>query len=177
MQIDPEYLRQHYGSLSDEGLLAINRADLVETARMILDLEIARRRLARRGNTQEAHGPPYPLDEEAEDAEQELDGETPGAGEPDWLEDAAELSSYAVRTGEASAPDSAVDACDALEAASIPCYLDLCELPPEKSLSPYGTHRWRVMVPGKRHLEATSVLERDITNTEVEAYWKAHLET
>ena len=32
MQLDPEYLRQYYASLSDEALLAVdNRADLVET--------------------------------------------------------------------------------------------------------------------------------------------------
>jgi hypothetical protein len=32
------------------------------------------------------------------------------------------------------------------------------------------------MVPGKLNLRATGVLERDITNTEVEAHWKAQLE-
>jgi hypothetical protein len=32
MQVDPEYLRQHYDSLSDEALLAIKRSDLVEIA-------------------------------------------------------------------------------------------------------------------------------------------------
>src|ERR1039457_1413500 len=155
MQIDPEYLRQHYGSLSDEGLLAIDRADLVETARMILDLEIARRRMARRR--------PDPPDE-TEDYEAEVDGETYGGGEePDWLEDAAEVSSYCVPSRSAPAPDSAVDARDALEAAGIPWYFDICEIPPEKSLLPYGTHRWRVMVPGKLYLRATGVVEREIS--------------
>jgi len=32
MQLDPEYLRQHYASLSDEALLAVDRAELVEMA-------------------------------------------------------------------------------------------------------------------------------------------------
>ena len=168
MQIDPEYLRQHYGSLSDEGLLAINHADLVETARMILDLEVARRKLARRR--------PDPPDE-TEDDEAEVDGETYGGGEePDWLEDAAEVSSYCVPSRSAPAPDSAVDARDALEAAGIPWYFDICEIPPEKSLLPYGTHRWRVMVPGKLYLRATGVVEREISNPEFETGWKTHLE-
>jgi hypothetical protein len=46
MQLDPEYLRQYYASLSDEALLAVDRADLVETAQMIFDLEVDRRKLA-----------------------------------------------------------------------------------------------------------------------------------
>jgi hypothetical protein len=32
------------------------------------------------------------------------------------------------------------------------------------------------MVPGKLNLRAGGVLEREITNTEVEAYWRTHLE-
>jgi hypothetical protein len=44
MQLDPEYLRQHYASLSDEAILAIDRADLVEMAQMIFDDEVGRRK-------------------------------------------------------------------------------------------------------------------------------------
>jgi hypothetical protein len=32
MHLDPDYLRQHYSLLSDEALLAVDRADLVEMA-------------------------------------------------------------------------------------------------------------------------------------------------
>ena len=40
MQLDPEYLRQHYASLADDALLEVDRADLVEMARTIFDLEV-----------------------------------------------------------------------------------------------------------------------------------------
>ncbi|HXB74552.1 MAG TPA: hypothetical protein VNY05_40330 [Candidatus Acidoferrales bacterium] len=190
MQLDPEYLRQHYASLSDQALLAVDRADLVEMAQVIFDLEVGRRKPVPPRDTR--HGQPTiprqgdPLDEEADDEEAdddeaevdeaEVDGETHGAGEePGWLEEAAEVYSYAVQSATAHAPD-AVNARDALEAAGIPCYLDLCEIPREESLSPYGTHRWRLMVPGKLNLRATSVLEREIFNVEFEAGWKTHLE-
>jgi len=45
MRIDPEDLRRHYESLSDEGLLDIDRDQLVEVAQGIYDQEIARRGL------------------------------------------------------------------------------------------------------------------------------------
>jgi hypothetical protein len=180
MQLDPEYLRQYYASLSDEALLAVDRADLVETAQMIFDLEVDRRKLAPPQDT--LHGlatiprRPDPRDEEADDGEAEVDGETHGAGEePGWLEEAAEVCSYAVQSATSHAPD-AMNARDALEGAGIPCYLDLCEIPQETSLSPHGTHRWRLMVPGKLNLRASSVLECEISNPEFEAGWKTHLE-
>jgi hypothetical protein len=167
MQLDPEYLRQHYASLSDEALQAIDRADLVEMARTIFDIEVARRKLTPRQ--------PWPLDE-TEDDDAEVDSEPYGGGEPGWLADAYEVSSYCVSSKTAPSPDSAVDARDALEAAGIPWYFDLSEMTPVKSLLPYGTHVWRLMVPRNLYLRATGILERDITNTEFEDYWKAHLE-
>ena len=42
MQLDPEYLRQRYASLSDEALLAVDRDELVEMARTIFELELGR---------------------------------------------------------------------------------------------------------------------------------------
>ena len=181
MQLDPEYLRQHYASLSDEALLAVDRAELVEMARTILGLEVGRRKLVPPQDTWRGEPTisrqPDPLDEEADDDEAEVDGETHVAGEePGWLEEAAEVYSHAVASATAQAPDTALDARHALEAAGIPCYLDLCEIPPEKSLSPYGTHRWRLMVPYKLNLRATSVVERETFNPEFEAGWKTHLE-
>ena len=47
MPVDPEYLRQHYASLSEEGLLAIDRADLVELAQKCYDDELGRRGIAK----------------------------------------------------------------------------------------------------------------------------------
>jgi hypothetical protein len=40
MAVDPEYLRRYYGSLSDEALMEIDRADLVEIAQNCYDHEV-----------------------------------------------------------------------------------------------------------------------------------------
>ena len=102
---------------------------------------------------------------------------SPDAGDkPGWLEDAAEVYSFADLPGTARAAD-AENAHDVLEAAGIPCYLDLAEISQEKSAAPEPARRWRIMVPGKLNLRATSVLEREIFNPEFEADWKTHLET
>jgi hypothetical protein len=177
MQLDPQDLRRHYASLSDEELLDIDRADLVEMAQMIFDEEVRQRKLASRRETRRPLGTRAAstqadvLDEEAE-----VDEEWPGDGEkPGWLDEAAEVYSIVDRPG--VDPGSAANARDALEAAGIPSYLELCEEPGEESESRTRTHRWRVLVPGKLNFRATSVLERDIFNPEFEAQWKAHLET
>jgi hypothetical protein len=162
MPVDPQYLRQHYASLSDEALEAIDRDDLVDQARKYYDDEIERRKLARPRDA-------VPSDAPREDVRVE-DGE-----EPDWLEDAAEVYSHTVFAGTAP-PETAVDARNALEADGIPCHLELFETSEEKSTAPDRTLRWRLMVPGKLNLQATSVLDREIFNAEFEAEWKAHLE-
>lgn len=43
MQIDPEEFRRHYASLSDEALLEIDRAELVDVAQHCYDEELAQR--------------------------------------------------------------------------------------------------------------------------------------
>jgi hypothetical protein len=184
MQLDREYLRQHYASLSDEALLATNRSELVETAQKIFDLEMERRNLTPLRDTGRAPEQPAaswrpdPAEEEELPDETGFDTQSPeGDEKPEWLEDAVEAYSWAVRNGTEPTPEGAVDAHDVLEAAGIPCCLNLCEVPPEKSLTPYGTHRWRLMVPGNLSLQAANVMERDISNTEVEAFWKTYLET
>ena len=161
MQMDPEYLREHYASLSDEALRAIDRASLVEVARRCYDDELRQR-----------SAPPHDLPDE----EVGVEVEPPDLGDkPSWLEDAAEIYSWVVLPGKA-APSDAEVAHDALVAAGIPCHFDLFEDPPEQSVIPEPTHRWRLMVPGKLNLRATSVLEREIQNPEFEAVWKTHLE-
>jgi hypothetical protein len=155
MPIDPKYLREQYASLSDEALMAIDRAELVEAAQRLYDEEVARRR----ENTA-------------------LDDQPLGDGdEPDWLQDASEVFSRVDRPGALPADDIA-DARAALEAEGIPCHVDLSELPQEEEPSnPPPTHIWRVMVPGNLNQHATSVLDRDIFNANFEAQWKTHLET
>jgi len=70
-----------------------------------------------------------------------------------------------------------LDAQDTLEAAGVPCYLDLFDMREEKSTSPEPTHRWRLMAPHQLNYRAESILQRDIFNDQFEAGWKAQLET
>jgi len=180
MPLDLEYLRQHYGSLSDEALLVTNRADLVLAAQQIYDLEVAHRKLVPARptkRTQQADLRNDEVDVESEDLDEEaLDGESLALEDaPDWLEDAAEAYSFTCIRGTEPAPDAA-NARDVLVEAGIPCYLDLCEDPAPAITSPEPTHRWRLMVPGNLAFRATSVLECETTNPEFEAGWKTHLE-
>jgi hypothetical protein len=154
MQLDPEFLRQHYAAMSDEELQEVDRADLVEEARRIFDEEVASRKPA---SPRAARATVAPPEEEVE---------------LDWLEDAAEAYSRYVVRGAAPAPE-AVHARDVLEAAGIPCHLELYEEPEQDEQMQY---RWRVLVPGKMTHRATSVIDRDIFNAEFEAQWRAHLE-
>jgi hypothetical protein len=105
MQIDLEHLRRQYSSLSDEALLAVKRADLVELARKCYDDELDRRKI-------------------------KADGELSGAGdEPLWLGEAAEVYSRVDHSGTVHAKDVA-DVSSVLKAAGIPCYAQFAELPP-----------------------------------------------
>jgi hypothetical protein len=156
MQPDPEFLRQHYAAMSDEELQSIDRADLVKVAQQIYDEEVA---------TRESSLPP-PSESATAVYQEEI--EIPD----DWLEDAAEAYSRYVVRGTAPAPE-AVHARDVLEAAGIPCELELFEDPDQDEQM---QHRWRVLVPGKLVHRALSVIDRDIFNAEFEAEWSAHLE-
>jgi hypothetical protein len=157
MRLDTEFLRGHYADMSDEELADINRDDLVEAARRIYDEEAAARKAAA----------PAAVRRPAAPSEQEEQVE------PDWLEDAAEAYSSYPRPGTMDPSEGSVDVRDALEAAGIPCHLELHEEPDQDDNMRY---RWRVLVPGKLIHRATSVIDRDIFNAEFEAQWRAHLE-
>jgi hypothetical protein len=173
MPVDPEYLRQHYASLSDEALQEIDRADLVETARQCYDYELRQRDLSSR---LASAGPRLSKAPQTADEEVAVYAEADDAGpKPEWLDDASEVFSRVDRAGATPASD-IVDARNTLEAAGVPCYLDLSDAPEEASVSPRPTRLWRLMVPGNLNLRATSVLERDIFNADFEAEWKTHLE-
>jgi hypothetical protein len=167
MPVDVKYLREHYASLSDEALAEIHRADLVAEAQHCYDEEIARRKKEL-----------TPISEPRNRAEvdPEVDEESVAEGdEPDWLDEGAEVYSQSARTG--STPgDDIMDAEQALDQAGIPCFLELVE-DEERSSQPAPAHRWRVLVPPNLNLRATSILERDIFNSEFEAGWKAQLES
>jgi hypothetical protein len=82
MELDPEYLRQHYASLSDEALLAVDRTELVELANMIVDEEVSRRDLPHLRDTWRMHEPHrIPGQPEPADGEAEVDDGPPGTGD------------------------------------------------------------------------------------------------
>jgi len=151
MPTDPEYLRRHYASLSDEALLEIDRAELVETAQKSYDDELQRRKLLLQPGS-------------LPDVEDK----------PEWLNEANEVFSQLDYAGAVPAPKIG-NARDALEAAGIPCYLDLSDQE-EEPPSQRQMQVWRLMVPGNLNQRATSILERDIFNADFEAEWKTHLE-
>ncbi len=174
MAVDLTYLREHYASLSDEALAAIQRAELVEAAQRCYDEEVARRKHARASSRRSESA-----DEDAEGSggDAAISPEPLGADEkPDWLEDGVEVLSRADRAGSAPSDDIA-DAREVLEDAGIACYLELSEIPEESDSPLPPTHLWRLMVPGNLNLLATSILERDIFNAEFEAGWRIYLET
>ena len=168
MSADPNYLRQHYASLSDSALRAIDRADLVDAAQKCYDDEVKQRELDSK---------PHPQHPDEDSADEDADiGPAVDSNHPDWLEDAAEVYSRLARPGNAQEAEDVADARDALEAAGIPCYLDLTEQPEETVIST-PSRLWRLLVPGNLNLRATSVLDRDIFDQEFEATWRTHLET
>jgi hypothetical protein len=174
MQPDPEYLRRHYSSLSDDALLAIDRDELVETAQQCYDAELNTRDLPARSSVRKTVRAQVPTrSNDLSDEEVEAEGDSFETGDsPDWLDEAAEVYSVVAAPG-TTAEDAASGARNVLEAADIPCHLELIETPEEK-IPP--TNRWRLLVPGNFHLQATSTLERDIFNHEFEAGWKTFLE-
>ena len=156
MQVDPEQLRQLYESLSDEELLAVGRADLIEVAQKYYDAELNRRELT-------VHL------QEPDDVDEVPDVEIG----PDWLEDAAEVYSWTAFAQDPLPPE-AFETRDVLEAAGIPCLLKLSEIPKV----PYSkrTHSWKLLVPGQLNMRAASIVDRDIFNQKFEDYWSAHLQ-
>src|ERR1019366_617372 len=92
MPVDPEYLRQHYASLSDEALQEIDRADLVETAQQCYDHELRQRELSsRRGGP----GPRLSKASQGADENVEIYGDEADDAvvKPEWLDDASEVFS------------------------------------------------------------------------------------
>ncbi len=161
MPVDVEYLRRHYASLSDEALQELDRTELVETAQKCYDEELARRN-------------PVGLTNQVAQVAS-LESQIPGGdSKPEWLDDASEVYSRIEEAG-VTVPEIA-NAREVLDAAGIPCYLDLSDPPEEEPATRKPPRLWRLMVPGDLNQRATSVLERDIFNADFEAEWKTHLE-
>ena len=161
MQIDLESLRRHYESLTDDELLAVERSELTEAGQKCFDEEVERRGL-NEGQESEAA-----LDEEA------YEGSTFGAGEePDWLEDAACACSFVSQPGGSAATD-AENAREVLQNAGMPCQVSTVETAASTGDQP-AQYEYRVMVPGALNLKATSILDKELFNPQLEADWRTH---
>ena len=171
-------MRRHYASLSDEALIALDLAELIETAQRLYDEELAGRGLTPRQEPESFAGPDdgaTSLDQpgQVEDAGGELavDAGPP----PDWLEDAACACAFAMDAGTLYGSDAA-KARAVLRAAGIPCHITVNEMDPPANVDPRPRYEYCVMVPGALNLHATSVLDREIFNSKQEADWRTHLE-
>ena len=164
MPIDVESLRRHYGSLSDEELLALNREELIEVAQKCYDEE-----LERRGLDEARESATAPDEQEYEDASFET------AVDADWLQDAACACSFVSQPVGSAAAD-AENARTALQEAGIPCQVSAVEVAASTGDRP-AQHEYRVMVPGALNLKATSILDKEVFNPQLEADWRMHFES
>jgi len=90
---------------------------------------------------------------------------------PEWLEEGMAVLSLSGAPGNDSAT-AIGDARAALDEAGIPCYAAVRE--PEET-GRYSTYE--LLVPHAQHLQAMSVLDKELFNAELESDWKAHFET
>jgi hypothetical protein len=164
LQVNLESLRQHYRSLSDEELSALRREELIEMAQKCYDEECERRGLV---ETQES--------ELVEGGEAYEEASAEGEAEPDWLQDAACVASFVSQPGGSAASDGEV-ARLALQRAGIPCQISIAEVAPPSGDQP-AQHEYRAMVPASLTLKATSILDKEIFNPQLEADWRIHLES
>ncbi len=168
MEVDPEYLRRYYASLSNEGLAEIVRTDLVDAAQRCYDDVVRQRRSEAPMDEVEVATPQHGRRED------EFPAPSSEGGMPDWVDEGAEIFSVSSINGPSVAAE-AEKARRVLEAAGIPCHLDTYEDPPDEGPA-FTTRRWRVLVPGKLNMLATNILDGDIFNDEFETLWRTHLE-
>ena len=152
LQSDTEDLRRHYDSLSDEALLAISRADLTEVAQRCYDAELSTRGMA-----------PQLAAQDSSDAVLGFP--------PEWHKDAACAFSFEAVPGNNPAPE-LDDARNILESAGVPCSAVTREVPPNAVAQRF----WELMVPGALILQATSILDKEFFNPQLESEWRSHLD-
>lgn len=153
MEFGPEDFRQHYASLSNEGLLVIKREDLNPVAQQCYDVELAQRGIPPRaskpaqapapGNLGEASG--YDVDPA-----------------PGWANDAVSVGTF---------QEDLFDARDALEAAGIPFFIRTQAIDAAASRTKYS-----LMVPSGKARLAEATLQRDVYNPTAEETFKHHFE-
>jgi hypothetical protein len=179
MRIDPEDLRRHYESLSDEELLDLDRSDLAPIAQGIYDQQIARRGLdhpPEQEQEEDAYDRPLPVFKPGEDrdfaGEPGLD--TGDGPPPDWLEDAAcSWSANIYPNSDYMTTGAEVQA--ALHDAGIPNRIVVKPPEPERPSAPRSLYC--VMVPGDLGSRAVGVVERTVFNRMAEAEWRSQLQS
>ena len=160
--------------LSDQALLALKRADLVDVAQACYDEEVARRESARGQQEQSSNElDDLPASPDAPDGFDDV-FELDSGPEPDWLEEAACACSFSVNPGASYTPE-LEKARKVLLASGIPCYITTTEIEAPRDV-PRIRSEYCVMVPGALNLHATSVLDRDLFNPEQEENWRGHLQ-
>jgi hypothetical protein len=152
MEISRDDLSSFYVSLSDAELRAIDRSELTDLAQQCYDLEFKRRRLAEES--------PSPYAEPQTGSREEI---------PDWLDTAVAVCSFEVGSGQRYAEE-AERACDILRDAGIPTQVV------SEHEDGMGPDSLNVMVPGVLSLKATSVLDRNLFNEELEETWRSHFD-
>jgi hypothetical protein len=169
--IDPEDVREHYVSLSDDELVAVERSDLTPMAQQIFDAELERRDLK-----ENYIDPPESADDEDDSQEGFFSLETADESEPeeDWVENGFPASVF---SSSASGATNAAEARDALMAAGVPCAIREREIDPaeEAEAPPPSYKEYWLMVPPSFSLKATSVLDKAIFNPAMESDWKTQL--
>ena len=155
MEIDPEAMRAHYASLSDEALIQVNRDDLTDVGRHFYDVEMASRKLAAQASE------PMPIETNLADA----------GTAPDWKGDAVLVFEEQIRPGRDGAADRAASAMEALKRAGIPCDMTREHVEPDPII-PYDAYR--ITVPSHAWMLANNILDRDVFNADFEDKWRAH---
>lgn len=156
MQVDPEFLKKHYASLSDEAFNEVDRNELVGIAQRIYDEE---------RSTREPSSP-------APSVRPATPSKRPES-EPEWVSDATCACTFPTSQGQYDAARSE-QVREALENAGIPVHVGSHTEPPPENPKPVS--EIRILIPSRYSLEAESVLDHEIYNQEVEDLWKTHFE-
>jgi hypothetical protein len=152
MQVSREDLSKNYASLCDLELLAIDRNELTDLALQCYDHEVEHRHLSEKT--------------EPDDLALEMDAHD---DVPDWLDTAYTACSFQVGTG-ARYAEEAEQACTILRDAGIPSQVVT------EHKDGVRPDLISVMVPAALSLKATSVLDRDMFNQELEETWRNHFD-
>jgi hypothetical protein len=159
MRIDPEEFSRHYASLSDDALLEIDPADLVDVARERYEQELRNRKLSQ-----------VYEDDAEESAWIEPDSEE---DDGDWKKSAVCAWFFAQTQDVSAAAADAAEADSALQTAGIPSFIEQDPGDADAGERP----GYNVMIPASLRLLAESVLDKDIFNAVAESGWKTHFET